>query len=132
MVEHDFHEQKKEWLNHFDFVYSNSLDQSYDPKKALQVWFDQIKKGGYIFIELSKNHNVKSSGEMDPFGVEINYFPYLLIEWFGNKITIEIIQTEKLNQNIDPKSYMASTIDNVAFVAEGLTANVFVIKKLND
>ena len=43
-VIHDFHDEKKEWLNSFDFVYSNSLDQSFDPKKALSVWLNQIKQ----------------------------------------------------------------------------------------
>ena len=46
---HDFHKEKKEWLNNFDFVYSNSLDQSFDPRKALQTWLNQIKKDqGYF------------------------------------------------------------------------------------
>lgn len=132
LIKHDFHEEKKEWISYFDFVYSNSLDQSYDPKKALNVWLNQIKKDGFVFVELTKNHTVQSSGEMDPFGVEITYFPYLLVEWFGNKISIKIIKSVKSNPNIDPKSYMSSVIDNVAFVAEGLTSYVFIIRKSND
>ena len=66
----DFHEIKKEWINEFDFVYSNSLDQSYNPKKALEVWLNQINDNGFIFVEISDQHNVHSSGKMDPFGVE--------------------------------------------------------------
>ena len=37
-IVHDFHDEKKEWIENFDFVYSNSLDQSYDPEKALNTW----------------------------------------------------------------------------------------------
>ena len=40
--------EKKEWIDFFDFVYTNSLDQSYDPRKALEIWLDQIKKNGYM------------------------------------------------------------------------------------
>ena len=46
----DFHKVKDEWVNYYDFVYSNSLDQSFDPKTALTSWIGQINKGGYIII----------------------------------------------------------------------------------
>ena len=99
---HDFHDEKNEWLNNFDFVYSNSLDQSFDPKKALNTWLDQIKKNGYVIIEHSDQHGVVSSGRMDPFGVEANFFPYLLSEWFGHSISIKIIKGIKINKNNAP------------------------------
>jgi hypothetical protein len=99
---HDFHDEKKEWLNNFDFVYSNSLDQSFDPKKALNTWLDQIKENGYVIIEHSDQHGVVSSGRMDPFGVEANFFPYLVSEWFGHSISIKIIKGIKINKNNAP------------------------------
>ena len=101
-VIHDFHNEKKEWINNFDFVYSNSLDQSFDPKKALEVWLNQIKEKGFIIIEHSDQHGVISSGKMDPFGVEANFFPYLLSEWFGHLISIKIIKGSKINKNNAP------------------------------
>ena len=99
---HDFHEEKKEWHDNFDFVYSNSLDQSYDPKKALNTWLKQIKKDRYIIIEHSDQHAVRASNKMDPFGVETNFFPYLLTEWFGHQISINIIKSIKSNKNNAP------------------------------
>jgi len=99
---HDFHEEKKEWLNNFDFVYTNSLDQSYDPKKALNTWLKQIKKDRYIVIEHSDQHAVRASNKMDPFGVEANFFPYLLTEWFGHQLSIQIIKSTKSNKNNAP------------------------------
>ncbi|MDC2974967.1 hypothetical protein OAX47_02090 [Prochlorococcus sp. AH-736-K09] len=36
-VQWDFHKTKKEWINTFDFVYTNSLDQSWKPGEALKV-----------------------------------------------------------------------------------------------
>ena len=101
-IVHDFHNEKKEWINNFDFVYSNSLDQSFDPKKALEVWLNQIKEKGFIIIEHSDQHGVISSGKMDPFGVEANFFPYLLSEWFGHLISIQIIKGSKINKNNAP------------------------------
>jgi hypothetical protein len=101
-VEHDFHDEKNEWKKKFDFVYSNSLDQSYDPKKALIVWLDQIKKDRYIILEHTEQHGVITSGKMDPFGVEANFFPFLLTKWFGHLISIKFIKSTKINKNHSP------------------------------
>ena len=101
-IVHDFHNEKKEWIENFDFVYSNSLDQSYDPEKALNTWLNQVKKDRYIIIEHSDQHGVVSSGKMDPFGVEASFFPYLLTEWFGHKISVKIIKSIKKNKNDAP------------------------------
>ena len=98
----DFHNEKKEWVKNFDFVYSNSLDQSFDPRKALSVWLNQINKDGFIIIEHSEQHGVIASGKMDPFGVEANFFPYLLTEWFGHLISIKIIKSLKKNKGNSP------------------------------
>ena len=101
-IVHDFHDEKKDWIENFDFVYSNSLDQSYDPEKALNTWINQVKKDRYVIIEHSDQHGVISSGKMDPFGVEANFFPYLLTEWFGHKISLKIIKSIKKNKNAAP------------------------------
>ena len=101
-IVHDFHDEKKDWIENFDFVYSNSLDQSYDPEKALNIWINQVKKDRYVIIEHSDQHGVISSGKMDPFGVEANFFPYLLTEWFGHKISLKIIKSIKKNKNDAP------------------------------
>ena len=104
-VVHDFHDIKQDWIGYFNFVYSNSLDQSYDPKKALNVWLDQVKKDGFVIIEHSDQHSVRASGKMDPFGVETNFFPYLLSQWFGHKISIDIINNIKQNKNNAPMCF---------------------------
>jgi hypothetical protein len=96
-IQHDFH--KKKWISHFDFVYSNSLDQSYNPKLALTVWLEQIKKGGFIVLEHSEQSGIIGQGKMDPFGVEANFFPYVLSDWFGHKISISIIKSIKKNKS---------------------------------
>ena len=98
----DFHKEKKRWINKFDFIYSNSLEQSYDPKKALTTWISQVKINGYIIIEHSDLHGVRASGKMDPFGVEANFFPYLISEWFGHYVSLKIIKSIKPNKSNAP------------------------------
>ena len=55
-----------------------------------------------LFIEISDQHNVHSSGKMDPFGVEPEFFPYLLIDWFKHKISISLIKSIKENKSKAP------------------------------
>ena len=96
-IQHDFH--KKKWVSCFDFIYSNSLDQSYNPKLALNVWLKQIKKNGFIVLEHTEQSGIIGQGKMDPFGVEANFFPYLLADWFGHKISISVIKSIKKNKS---------------------------------
>jgi hypothetical protein len=98
----DFHETNYEWFNKFDFIYTNSLDQSYDPKLALTTWLKQINKNGFVMIEHTDQHGVRASGKMDPFGVEANFFPYLLSDWFGHSISIKILRSIKKNKSSAP------------------------------
>lgn len=69
---------------------------------------------------------------MDPFGVETFFFPYLLVEWFGQNISIEIIKNIKSNKNLERKVDMSDVIEKASFVAEGLTSYIFIIKKIKD
>ena len=101
-IVHDFHDEKKEWLSFFDFVYSNSLDQSYDPKLAISRWLDQLKINRYLIIEHAEQSGVVGSNKMDPFGVEANFFPYLLSDWFGHKVSISILKSIKKNKSNSP------------------------------
>jgi len=98
----DFHKVKESWLVNFDFIYTNSLDQSYDPKLALTTWLGQINDNGFIVIEHTDQHGVRASGKMDPFGVEPNFFPYLLSDWFEHSISVKIIKTIKENKGSAP------------------------------
>lgn len=77
----DFHEQKPEWRGAFTFAYSNSLDQAFDPRKALDTWTQQLQPGGFLFIEHTMLHSTAGSSEMDPFGAHPMAMPYLFFEW---------------------------------------------------
>ena len=96
-VHWDFHDEKEEWLGKFDFVYSNSLDQSWRPKHALSTWLNQVKKDGVVILEHSIYHSPEHAGEGDPFGVRPTVMPYVLTEWFGHKISISHYLQEKSN-----------------------------------
>jgi hypothetical protein len=92
---HDFHNTKDEWISRADFVYSNSLDQSWNPKAAISVWIEQLKIGGVLFVELSHFHSPFFASKMDPFGVKPEYFAYLLTQWVGHKVSVEVLTTYK-------------------------------------
>ena len=89
----DFHDGKKEWENNFNFLYSNSLDQSFNPDQALDVWFSQIIKNGIMIIEHSDTSF--ESSITDPFSVDQYYFSYFLSKKFSFKASIKIIETTK-------------------------------------
>ncbi len=99
-IQWDFHEVKEEWLNATDFIYSNSLDHSYDPEKCLNNWVSCLKPGNFCIIEHSNLHEPDESGELDPFGAEITFMPYLITKWGkGNFFVREILEAPKLTEN---------------------------------
>jgi len=67
MIQFDFHKIKDEWIDNVDFIYSNSLDHSYDPEMCLDQWMKCIKLTGFCFIEWSPAHGDVPDAD-DPFG----------------------------------------------------------------
>lgn len=104
-IQWDFHEVKTEWLENVDFIYSNSFDHSYDPKKCLNSWMNCVKKHGICIIEHTYYHGSESSSELDPFGADIVQMPYLILTWgqgqYGVRELIKKIssQVNRLNKN---------------------------------
>jgi hypothetical protein len=93
MVQHDFHEVRDEWIGAFSFVYSNSLDQAFDPKRALDVWSDQLTDDGRIYIEHTIFHSAPSATRSDPFGAHPMIMPYLFFTWGRGKYELVDILT---------------------------------------
>jgi hypothetical protein len=93
----DFHDEKKDFIGKFDFVFSNSLDQSWNPKKALTTWLNQIKRNGILILEYTEAHGPKGASEKDPFGVRPINLPYILTMWFGSQISISHTKDKKDN-----------------------------------
>lgn len=48
LVVWDFHQENPEWRDAFDFIYTNSLDQAFEPDRALATWAAQLRSGGRI------------------------------------------------------------------------------------
>ncbi len=57
VIQWDFHKVKPEWIGKCDFVYSNSLDHSFDPEMCLKGWMSCLSPRGRCLIHWSKNHD---------------------------------------------------------------------------
>jgi hypothetical protein len=94
-VQWDFHEVNPEWVGTFDFVYTNSHDHAYDPKKALDAWVGQLRPGGAVFLEHTMGHATDATSELDPFGVDPHVFPFLIAKWGAGRYAVtEILEPE--------------------------------------
>ena len=93
----DFHDINESWVNQFDFVYTNSFDQSWKPSLALETWLNQINDDGCVILEQTIAHSPTNAGLMDPFGVKPTYAPYVFITWFGDQISIKYEKAIKSN-----------------------------------
>lgn len=81
-IQHDFHEQIQSYVGKFDIVYSNSLDHSYDPYKALKTWTDQLNKNGMLCIELATGAENKMR-ELDPLEISPKELTQIIEEDFN-------------------------------------------------
>lgn len=97
-IQWDFHESKPEWVDAVDFIYSNSLDHSYDPEKCLDVWMNCVNKNGICILEHSSGH--EESTQIDPFGAHISQMPYLILIWGKGKYFVR----ELINAPSKPNS----------------------------
>lgn len=77
----DFHDPLPPNLDKPDFIYTNSLDHSYDPRACLQTWMTSLNKNGLCLIEHSSGHEPDKVTELDPFGVTIKELIRLLPSW---------------------------------------------------
>jgi hypothetical protein len=68
VIQWDFHKTKPEWENKIDFIYSNSLDHSYNPSLALTKWLSCLNKDGLCFIHWAPAHGEDHMDQADCFG----------------------------------------------------------------
>ena len=96
----DFHDENPDWVDRFDFVYSNSLDQAMEPSRAVDVWARQIGPQGRIYVEHTMAHSVEYAGEMDPFGADPLTMPYLFFRWARGRYRLaDILEIEAKKNN---------------------------------
>lgn len=99
--EWDFHDRNPDWVGQFDCVYTNSLDQSWKPKAALSVWFEQLAPNGLLIVEHTEGHSPLAASKMDPFGVRPVAFPFVMTQWFGERLSMSFSVGRKANLNLD-------------------------------
>ena len=76
VIEHNFSEQKPEWVGAFDLVYSNSLDHARDPVQALAVWMEQLKPTGHLFLQWCRSS--ARAYKADCFGADLSEYITLM------------------------------------------------------
>lgn len=114
-IEWDFHDIKEEWIESVDFIYSNSLDHSYDPVRCLQQWMRCLKVGGICVLGYSTNHSIEPclkkkeakglltednrldildqmSSKGDPFRATVKGYEFLLHQAVGNTCSWQVVQ----------------------------------------
>ncbi len=87
----DFHKLPSTFNETQDFVYSNSHDQSNDPKAAFFGWIRALKPGGLLILEHSRSHGKLHQGWQDPFGIESEFVPFVILTWFPDQLHLESI-----------------------------------------
>jgi hypothetical protein len=90
-IQWDFHEVKPEWVGAVDFIYSNSLDHSYDPGLCLTRWMSCLRPGGICIIEHTSVDEPQYATSLDPFGASLWIMPYLVLEWGKGRFCVQAI-----------------------------------------
>ena len=106
-IQWDFHDVKEEWIGSVDFIYSNSLDHSYDPGACLRNWMSCLKPGGVCVLEHSEFHGIKGVSELDPFGAELIIMPYVILIWSEGLFSVrEILDAPKKPSNVNELKFL--------------------------
>jgi len=58
---YDFNKLPKDWLNKFDFIYSNSIDHSYNIQETITEWHRLLKNDRYMLLQMSTSEKVCST-----------------------------------------------------------------------
>ena len=102
IIQWDFHDVKPEWLNSMDFVYSNSLDHAFDPKKCLNAWCSCLSDGGFLVIEHSLQHD--KSTKVDPFAISYSELIKIVPEWTNREFKVSyLLEPEKVHKKRQSK-----------------------------
>lgn len=92
MVQWDFHELNEVWTGNADMIYSNSLDHSFDPVKAIATWLQTLKPDGILVVHWSHAHEKGEPKASDCFIASWDEYNELLgaagrfLEWCPIKI----------------------------------------------
>ncbi|MEO0487028.1 MAG: hypothetical protein AAF092_14080 [Pseudomonadota bacterium] len=95
-IQWDFHDTKDEWADRFDFIYSNSWDHTYDPKKLFHAWCACLAPGGMMLLDHGWNYQTGRVDALDAFGIsEENLVSFLNTECGSWGAVTEVIDGGK-------------------------------------
>jgi len=121
-VQWDFHDVNPDWSGNQDFIYTNSLDQSWQPHVAVETWLSQLNENGLLIIEHTESHGPSGASEMDPFGVKPIAMPYVLTMWFGLQISISHTVAKKSNLDKDAWLFVVKKNKNAVSLLSNYTS----------
>jgi hypothetical protein len=102
VIQWDFHNMKEEWINSVDFIFSNSLDHSYDPMYAIHTWMRCVRTTGRLFVEWSKLHDecgiIEKRGDI--FGATKSEYREMFNRYYEVEKEINITDTSKIPKYI--------------------------------
>ena len=98
MILHDFHELNKNWINKCDFIYTNSLDHSYNPYKFLQNNYLHLKNNSFLYIEHS-NYHIRATDYGDCFGATKEEYIALISNFYLIVDELKVLSKKGIEQN---------------------------------
>lgn len=87
-IQWDFHETKNDWLNACDFVYSNSWDHGYDPRKMFSAWMACVRPGGLLILTHTPAH--VHATKVDPLGMELDELTRFIADLGGSDWVVTV------------------------------------------
>jgi hypothetical protein len=105
-IQWDFHETKPEWRGHFDLVFSNSWDHTYDPHKLFPAWLSCIAPNGALVLEWSTIHGKTTADVVDPFRASLEGLTGLLKQHIQSLDFAVPVVAEGLPNNTRGKCYV--------------------------
>lgn len=60
---------RKEWINIFDIVYTNSFDHAIYPRATISVWLNQLNEHGVLYLDHAHDPRVNYASRQDPLEV---------------------------------------------------------------
>lgn len=102
-VKWDFNLIKLMWEHRFNFVYSNSFDHAYDPKKTLNIWGNQLKIGGLIILEYDRRQEhtgeiSQSVNKVDPVSITLDELIDSVPKWSSTMRVVDVLDMPVVTQ----------------------------------
>ena len=107
----DFHDEAPQWTGKADFVYSNSLDHSYDPDLALQRWIQCLRPDGILLIHWDPGDEIPKPSAADCFRASANEYRTMLTKYGSLKEQTSQRYRPKKKQSIEITLFILTQIN---------------------